>query len=211
MHESVQDGGGDDGVAEHVAPSREALIARQDHRSAFIAATDELEEQVRAESIDRQVTDLVDDQQPRRRVELQLLVEPAFAIAFVLALLSTALVFAYLRTTADVFWMIPLMGFCQLALFGGYAVYFPELFPTRLRSTGVSFCYNVGRFVAALGPTALGLLTSRVFAAYPEPERMRYAGLTMCLVADVGVGGVVDDAVVIDMKWGHDLGVWWWW
>ena len=24
--------------------------------------------------------------------------------------------------------MIPLMGFCQLALFGGYAIYFPELF-----------------------------------------------------------------------------------
>ena len=45
--------------------------------------------------------------------------------------------------------MIPLMGFCQLGLFGGYAIYFPELFPTRLRSTGTSFCYNVGRFVAA--------------------------------------------------------------
>ena len=41
--------------------------------------------------------------------------------------------------------MIPLMGFTQLALFGGYAIYLPELFPTRLRSTGTSFCYNVGR------------------------------------------------------------------
>ena len=55
------------------------------------------------------------------------------------------------------FWMIPLMGFCQLALFGGYAIYLPELFPTRLRSTGTSFCYNVGRFVAAAGPLTLGL------------------------------------------------------
>ena len=45
--------------------------------------------------------------------------------------------------------MIPIMGFCQLTLFGGYAIYFPELFPTRLRSTGTSFCYNVGRLVAA--------------------------------------------------------------
>ena len=52
----------------------------------------------------------------------------------------------------DIFWMIPIMGFCQLALFGGYAIYFPELFPTRLRSTGTSFCYNVGRLVAAAGP-----------------------------------------------------------
>ncbi len=54
-----------------------------------------------------------------------------FAISFVLALLSTAFTFWYFRTIADVFWMIPIMGFCQLALFGGYAIYFPELFPTH--------------------------------------------------------------------------------
>ena len=43
-------------------------------------------------------------------------------------------------------------------LFGGYAVYFPELFPTRLRSTGTGFCYNVARFIAASAPWTLGLL-----------------------------------------------------
>ena len=31
----------------------------------------------------------------------------------------------------------------------GYAVYFPELFPNHLRATGASFCFNVGRIVAA--------------------------------------------------------------
>ena len=112
----------------------------------------------------------------------------AFAIAFVAAMLSTAYTFWNLNDFSDIFWMIPLMGFCQLALFGGYAIYLPELFPTRLRSTGTSFCYNVGRFVAALGPLALGLLTSRVFADYPEP--MRYAGVTMCLVFLIGLATV---------------------
>jgi MFS family permease len=112
----------------------------------------------------------------------------AFAIAFVAAMLSTAYTFWNLNTFSDIFWMIPLMGFCQLALFGGYAIYLPELFPTRLRSTGTSFCYNVGRFVAALGPLALGLLTSRVFAGQPEP--MRYAGVTMCLVFLIGLATV---------------------
>ncbi|HLJ94545.1 MAG TPA: MFS transporter [Gemmataceae bacterium] len=111
----------------------------------------------------------------------------AFAIAFVLAMLSTAFVFWSFRTIADIFTMIPLMGFCQLALFGGYAIYFPELFPTRLRSTGTSFCYNVARFVAAAGPAILGLLTSRVFAGYPDPEPMRYAGVTMCAIFVVGL------------------------
>jgi hypothetical protein len=111
--------------------------------------------------------------------------KPAFAVTFVLAGLSTAFVFWQFRTIADVFWMIPIMGFCQLALFGGYAIYFPELFPTRLRSTGTSFCYNVARFLAAAGPTALGLLTTRVFADHAEP--LRQAGMTMCLIFVVGL------------------------
>jgi MFS family permease len=111
--------------------------------------------------------------------------KPTFALSFVLALVSTAFVFWNFRTTADVFWMIPIMGFCQLALFGGYAIYFPELFPTRLRSTGTSFCYNGARFVAATGPATLGLLTNRVFRDYPEP--MRYAGVAMCAIFLVGL------------------------
>jgi MFS family permease len=109
----------------------------------------------------------------------------AFAIGFVLALLSTAMVFLYFQERSQVFWMLPLMGFSQLALFGGYAVYFPELFPTHLRSTGISFCYNVGRFIAASGPALLGLLTSEVYHDQPEP--MRYAGLTMCAVFLLGL------------------------
>jgi MFS family permease len=112
----------------------------------------------------------------------------AFAIAFVAAMGMTAFTFWRLKTFTDIFWMIPLMGFCQLALFGGYAIYLPELFPTRLRSTGVSFCYNVGRLVAAAGPLTLGLLTSRVYAGYPEP--MRYAGVTMCLAFLVGLAAL---------------------
>jgi MFS family permease len=109
----------------------------------------------------------------------------AFAASFVLAMLATAFTFWNLRSFSDIFWMIPLMGFAQLTLFGGYAIYLPELFPTRLRSTGTSFCYNVGRFVAALGPLLLGKLTSVVYAGYPEP--MRYAGVTMCLVFLIGL------------------------
>ena len=109
----------------------------------------------------------------------------SFAISFLAAGSSTAMVFWFLNDVSDVFWMMPLMGFCLLSLFGGYAIYFPELFPTRLRSTGTSFCYNVGRFIAASGPLTLGLLTSEVFVNYPEP--MRYAGVSMCSVFLLGL------------------------
>src|SRR5258708_8032368 len=102
----------------------------------------------------------------------------AFACGFFAAILSTAFTFWRLKDFSDVFWMIPIMGFCQLTLFGGYSIYFPELFPTRLLITGTSFCYNVGRLVAAVGPLLLGKLTSVVFANYDEP--MLYAGVTMC-------------------------------
>ena len=112
----------------------------------------------------------------------------AFAVSFVAAMLATAFTFWKLKELSQIFWMIPLMGFAQLSLFGGYAIYLPELFPTRLRSTGTSFCYNVGRLAAAGGPLTLGLLTSRVFAGHAEP--MRYAGVTMCLVFLVGLAAL---------------------
>jgi MFS family permease len=45
--------------------------------------------------------------------------------------------------------ILPLFGFLTLGMHAGYAIYFPELFPTRLRSTGAGFCFNVGRVIAA--------------------------------------------------------------
>jgi MFS family permease len=116
--------------------------------------------------------------------------KPAFAICFVAALVSTAGTFYFLEEAHQVFWMIPIMGFCILSLFAGYAIYFPELFPTHLRSTGTSFCYNVGRFVAATGSTLTGLLIS-VYAHTAvtggDAMPMRYAGLTMCGIFLLGL------------------------
>lgn len=110
---------------------------------------------------------------------------PSFAIFFLAAMVSTASAFLWMSEFWHLFVMVPLMGFFQLSVFGGYAIYFPELFPTRLRSTGTSFCYNIARFVAALGPTTLGVLSDKVFHGYEEP--MRYAGVTMCAIFLVGI------------------------
>ena len=84
----------------------------------------------------------------------------AFAFAFVAGMLTTAFVFNSLQTAADAYWMLPMMGAAQLALFAGYSIYFPELFPTRLRGTGVGFCYNTVRYIAAPAPILLGYLSS---------------------------------------------------
>ncbi len=116
--------------------------------------------------------------------------KPAFALGFIAAMLATAFTFWKLNEFSDVFWMIPIMGFCQLTLFGGYSIYFAELFPTRLRSTGTSFCYNAGRLVAAMGPLLLGKLSGVVFAGYGPVNSMRYAGITMCSVFLIGLAAL---------------------
>ncbi len=75
--------------------------------------------------------------------------KPAFALCFAVAFIATAFTFRSLRSIGDIYWMLPILGFWNLSVFGGYAIYFPELYPTRLRSSGVGFCYNVGRVITA--------------------------------------------------------------
>ncbi len=44
---------------------------------------------------------------------------------------------------------LPVFGFFTVGMHAGYAVYFPELYPTRLRGTGTGFCFNMGRLGTA--------------------------------------------------------------
>src|SRR5213593_5241066 len=55
VEEAVEDRGGDHRVPEHVAPRAETLIARQDDGAALVAAGDELEEEIGAVAVDRDV------------------------------------------------------------------------------------------------------------------------------------------------------------
>lgn len=103
----------------------------------------------------------------------------AFAIAYIAALVATVGYFQLFNGRGDI-WMSAIMGGCQLALFAGFAIYLPELFPTSLRSTGTSFCYNVGRFVAASGPFTLGSLQAALKAGATTPEAKLEAFRNAC-------------------------------
>ena len=92
----------------------------------------------------------------------------AFLGAFILCLVDDDLrLHDRSRRAADAYWMLPMMGFAQLAVFAGYSIYFPELFPTRLRGTGVGFCYNTVRYLAAPAPILLGYLATSCRSAPP--------------------------------------------
>jgi MFS family permease len=57
----------------------------------------------------------------------------------------------YLYWSPLVLWLLlMLFGFWTLGMHAGYAIYFPELFPTRMRSLGAGFCFNSGRIAAAV-------------------------------------------------------------
>jgi MFS family permease len=127
--------------------------------------------------------------------------KPVFVVAFLAAMAATIFFYQRFNTRGDI-WMSFVLGICQLSLFAGFAIYLPELFPTRLRSTGTSFCYNVGRFIAASGPVTLGVLQASIgkkaIAALPatadaamkataELNAFRSAGCYMSAVFLVGL------------------------
>ncbi len=117
--------------------------------------------------------------------------KPVFTGGFIVAMLATIAFFRLFNSKNDVFWLSPIMGACQLSLFAGFAIYLPELFPTRLRSTGTSFCYNVGRFLAATGPWTFGVLQAHLKASATTPEAkidaFRNAATYMSVVFLLGI------------------------
>jgi hypothetical protein len=63
MQEAVEQRGGDDGIAKDVSPLGGAAVRGEDHGAVFVASVDELEEEIAAAGNDREVADLVDNEQ----------------------------------------------------------------------------------------------------------------------------------------------------
>jgi hypothetical protein len=74
----------------------------------------------------------------------------AFAVYHLGAAISAPAAFLWSGSLAQAVGLLSLMAFFVLGMHAGYAIYFPELFPTRLRATGSSACFNLGRVLGAL-------------------------------------------------------------
>ncbi|HLX64330.1 MAG TPA: MFS transporter [Planctomycetota bacterium] len=114
----------------------------------------------------------------------------AFLFAFILAWASVVYVMTQFHKPSNIYYMWPIQGFCMLLPFGGYAIYFPELFPTRLRTTGTGLCYNVGRYVSATGPILLTLLGSAL-AGKTEMHQFRVAALIVSSCYLIGMAALI--------------------
>ena len=73
----------------------------------------------------------------------------AFAFMHLMAFAIVPVICYVPQTYGQMLLLLPIFGFFTLGSHAGYAVYFPELFPDRLRATGTSVCFNGGRLVAA--------------------------------------------------------------
>ena len=65
----------------------------------------------------------------------------------------------------------------------GYSIYFPELFPNRLRGTGVGFCYNTVRFLTAVFTLLMPYVTAGLSEHHvSEPFRKAATALSFIFV-----------------------------
>lgn len=67
-----------------------------------------------------------------------------------------------------IFVLLPALGYFTLGITSGFPVYLPELFPTSVRATGVGFCFNFGRYIAASGPLIAGHLVAWSGGSYTK-------------------------------------------
>ena len=77
---------------------------------------------------------------------------------------SLVLTFALYKWTTDLHLLLlvaGINGFFTLGQYSWMSVWLPELFPTRMRATGMAFVFNSPRFVAFLGPLFAGLLIAQ--------------------------------------------------
>jgi hypothetical protein len=80
MEQAVEDGGCHHGVAEHGSPLADRAITGDQHAAPLVAPRDELEEQMRRTGLERQVAELIDDQQSRFAEVSKAILEPTLAM-----------------------------------------------------------------------------------------------------------------------------------
>lgn len=84
----------------------------------------------------------------------------AIAGFFVLSLGALWLAASSATSFESLRWKAPLLSFFIIGLTSGFGLYFPELFATRFRATGIGLAYNVARIVQAPIPWLTGLVIS---------------------------------------------------
>jgi predicted MFS family arabinose efflux permease len=111
----------------------------------------------------------------------------AFMIYHVGALVFAPITFLATTSYTQALCLLPVMAFFVVGMHAGYAIYFPELFPTRLRATGASFCFNLGRAIGAAILLVRGSFRTWLGQQYGPNLGLRYAVVAMASLFLVGL------------------------
>jgi MFS family permease len=90
----------------------------------------------------------------------------SYFIFNICALASSLYLFWFVKDLPTLLWFMLIYGYFVIGGFGTFAVYLPELFPTRVRATGQGFCWNAARSATAIGPLIAGWLVAE-FGSLP--------------------------------------------
>ena len=107
--------------------------------------------------------------------------KPTFIGFHILGLLIVPVVCFVPQTYAQMLFILPFFGFFTLGMHSGYAIYFPELFPTHICATGASFCFNGGRLLAVPVLLFSGAIKGR------DDVSLQYAVCGLSLLFLVGI------------------------
>jgi MFS family permease len=91
----------------------------------------------------------------------------AYILGCVCCMISVPLVYLKATSLMTFYILVPLLGLFVNGIFGVFPILFPELFPTRLRSTGTAFCFNIGRVLSSMAPAITGWLIG-IFGNIPH-------------------------------------------
>jgi hypothetical protein len=103
----------------------------------------------------------------------------AFVLAHLAGLAIVPVACFLPQTYPQLLVILPFYGGLTMAMHAGYAVYFPELFPARLRALGTSVCFNGGRVVAAVMVPLAGAV--KALPAMTLPWALTLLALTFLL------------------------------
>jgi MFS family permease len=84
--------------------------------------------------------------------------KPMTMLFFALAFLLTPVLFLWTEGLTLLLIVAAINGCFSLGQYSWMPVWLPELFPTRVRATGIAFAFNAPRFIAFLGPLIAGKL-----------------------------------------------------
>jgi MFS family permease len=82
----------------------------------------------------------------------------AFALFFALAPIAATTALYGGASYERLLILLPVAAFFSIGVSAGFALYFPELFPAKVRATGSGLAYNAGRVVSAPVPAVMGSL-----------------------------------------------------